>query len=153
MGGDGNGKMVRDERVRKVKWLLFLFFAIMLTGTFFHQAIDDVLFRVKVETVVPESYLQEQEETVIINGEETEVRKYISFWRLPTGAVREGFCFVLEETDTEYGRYYTVKKKIVEIAAEEEESVLISAGLTGKERVVAASDGELEDGMRVALKK
>lgn len=153
MGGDGNGKMVRDEKVRKVKWLLLLFFALMLTGTFFHQAIDDALFRVKVETVAPESYLQEQEETVIINGEETEVRKYVSFWRLPTGTVKDGFCFVLEETNTEYGQYYMVRKRSVEVASEEEGSVLISAGLTGKERVVAASDGELEDGMRVALKK
>lgn len=153
MGGDGNGKMVRDEKVRKEKWFLLLFFALMLTGTFFHQAIDDALFRVKVETVAPESYLQEQEETVVINGEETEVRKYVYFWRMPTGVVRDGFCFVVEEIKTEYGQYYIVKKKSVEVVAEEEDCVLISAGLTGKERVVVASDGELEDGMRVALKK
>lgn len=160
--------MVRDEKVRKEKvreerdkkrgkklsvWSLLLFFALMLTGTFFHQAIDDALFRVKVETVAPESYLQEQEETVIINGEETQVKKYVSFWRMPAGVARDGFCFVLEEINTEYGQYYIVRKKSVDVVAEEEGSVLISAGLTGKERVVAASDGELEDGMRVALKK
>lgn len=132
---------------------LVLFLALMIMGTFFHQAIDDALFRVKVETVVPESCLQEQAETIVIDGKEVEATKYISFWRLPSGAVSDGFCFVLEETDTEYGRYYTVKKKDVEVAAEEEGSVLISAGLTGKEQVVAASDGQLEDGMRVALKR
>lgn len=134
-------------------WLLLLFFLLMLAGTFFHQAIDDALFRVKVETVVPESFLQEKEETVMIEGEETEVRKYVSFWRLPAGAVQDGFCFVLEEHNTEYGRYYTVKRKSVEVAVEEEGSVLISAGLTGKERVVAVFGGGLEDGMRVALKE
>ncbi len=157
--------MVREERVkgkrerrkkgrkRLSSGLLLLFFVLMLTGTFFHQAIDDAFFRVKVETVTPENYLQEQEVTLIMDGEEVQAQKYNSFWRLPSGAVCDGLCFVLEETSTEYGRYYTVRIKSVEVAAVEEDSVLISAGFTGSERVVTASDGKLEDGMRVALKK
>lgn len=132
---------------------LLLFFGLLLIGTFFHQAIDDALFRVKVEPVEPDSVIQEQTETILLEGKEVEVVKYLSFWRLPSGAVQDGFCFVVEEISTEYGRYYAVRRIGVEIAAEEEGSVLISAGLTGRERVVAASDGRLEDGMRVALKK
>ncbi|MCM1192808.1 MAG: hypothetical protein NC123_13060 [Butyrivibrio sp.] len=145
--------MVKKEKSLKISsCLLLLFFALMLAGTFFHQAIDDALFRVKVETVLPESYLQKEQETVTLNGTEVEAWKYNSFWRLPPGAVSDGFCFVLEEVNTEYGRYYTVRKRSVEVAAEETDgSVLISAGLSGKEQVVTASDGELEDGMRVAF--
>lgn len=134
--------------------LLFLFFAMMLIGSFFHQAIDEALFQVKIKAVKPESYLERQEETVVIDGEEVSAWKYSSFWRLPSEAVCDGSVFVLEEVRTAYGEYNIVRRRNVEIVAEEEDSVLISEGLTGKERVVvAASEVELEDGMRVALRK
>ncbi len=137
---------------KKLLWAgMILFFGTMLLGTFMHQKIDN-LFRIKVETISPEPYIEEIWEVADVNGVQTDVVRQERFLLIPREAVKDGMIYTVETEKVPYGSYEIVRLKPVEIAGAEERKIKVAGGLSEQEKVVVCFDAMLSDGMRVVEK-
>ncbi len=134
---------------KKLLWAgMILFFGTMLLGTFLHQKIDS-LSRIKVETILPEPYIEEIWEVADVNGVQTDVVRQERFLLIPEEAVKDGMIYTVQTEEVPYGSYEIVRLKPVEIAGAGEGKIKVAGGLSEQEKVVVCYDATLSDGMRV----